>query len=62
MKYSGVKRIELVRPKYKFISKHTARRTYTTLSLQKGMRAELVMAITGHANYKTMQEYMKLVD
>lgn len=62
VKYSGIKRIETVKPKYEYVSTHTARRTYTTLSLQKGMRAELVMAITGHANYKTMQGYMKLVD
>jgi len=48
--------------KYMFITTHTARRTYTTLSLQKGMRAELVMAVTGHTSYKIMQGYMKLVD
>lgn len=62
VKYSGVKRIETVKPKYFYISTHTARRTYTTLSLQKGMRAEMVMAITGHSSYKVMQGYMKLID
>ncbi len=40
VKYSGVKRIETVKPKNEYVSTHTARRTYTTLSLQKGMRAE----------------------
>lgn len=62
VKYSGVKRIETVKPKNEYISTHTARRTYTTLSLQRGMRAELVMAITGHSSYKVMQSYMKLID
>jgi integrase len=62
VKYSGVKRIEIEKPKFEFVSTHCARRTFTTLSLEKNMRPEIVMKITGHANYKTMEGYMKLVD
>jgi site-specific recombinase XerD len=37
---------------------HTARRTFVTLSLEKGMRPEVVQSITGHEDYKTMKKYM----
>ena len=60
MKYSGTKRIEIEKSKYDFISTHTARRTFVTLSLEKGMRPETVMEITGHKDYKTMKKYLKI--
>ncbi|MFM9400962.1 site-specific integrase [Myroides odoratimimus] len=61
-KYSGNKRIEVSESKYNLISTHTARRTFITLSLEKGMRPEVVMKITGHKDYKTFNKYIKLVD
>ncbi len=62
VKYSGIKRIEVTKPKYEFVTTHCARRTFTTLSLEKNLRPEVVMKITGHSDYKTMKLYMKLVD
>jgi len=59
-KFRGAERIEIVEPKYNFISSHTARRTFVTLSLEKGMNAEEVMEITGHKNYKTFKKYIAL--
>ncbi|MDB5137430.1 MAG: Phage integrase SAM-like protein [Mucilaginibacter sp.] len=61
-KYRGVEKVEFLEPKYKFISSHTARRTFVTLSLEKGMRPETVMSITGHKDYKTFKKYIKLTD
>ncbi|MDB4443251.1 site-specific integrase [Saprospiraceae bacterium] len=61
-KYRGVERIEITQPKHKFISTHTARRTFVTLSLEKGMRPEIVMKITGHKAYKTFKKYIKITD
>src|SRR5690606_31725103 len=61
-KYSGNKRIEVSEPKYNLISTHTARRTFITLSLEKGMRPEVVMKISGHKDYRTFKKYIKLVD
>lgn len=61
-KYSGKKRIEVSEPKYNLISTHTARRTFITLSLEKGMRPEVVMKISGHKDYRTFKKYIKLVD
>lgn len=60
IKYRGSERIENALPKYDFITTHTARRTFVTLSLEKGMRPETVMAITGHKDYKTFKKYIKI--
>jgi integrase len=58
VKYKGAERIEIVKPKYELVSTHTARRTFITLSLEKGMKPEIVMEITGHKEYKTMKKYI----
>ncbi|WP_090706659.1 site-specific integrase [Daejeonella rubra] len=61
-KYRGVEKVETIEPKYKLITTHTARRTFVTLSLEKGMRAETVMSITGHKDYHSFKKYIKLTD
>ncbi len=61
-KYRGAEKIQVLEPKYKFISTHTARRTFVTLSLEKGMRPETVMSITGHKDYNTFKKYIKLTE
>jgi site-specific recombinase XerD len=62
IKYRGTEKVEFIEPKYKFLCTHTARRTFVTLSLEKGMRPETVMSITGHKDYKTFKKYIKLTD
>ena len=62
VKYRGTEKVEFLEPKYKFLCTHTARRTFVTLCLEKGMRAETVMSITGHKDYKTFKKYIKLTD
>lgn len=47
-------------PTYEVIGTHTARRTFVSLSLQKGMKPENIMAITGHKTYRMMQKYLKI--
>lgn len=61
-KYQGATKIEKSEPKFKFLSSHTARRTFVTLSLEKGMRPEVVMSITGHKDYPTFKKYIKLTE
>lgn len=61
-KYRGTEKVEFSEPKYKFMGSHTARRTFVTLSLEKGMRPETVMSITGHKDYRTFKKYIKLTD
>lgn len=60
--YSGSTRIEKQHPKYKLITTHVARKTFVTLSLQKGMRPEVVMKVTGHKDFKTLKKYLKITD
>ncbi len=62
VRYRGADRIEYTEPKHNFVSTHTARRTFVTLSLEKGMRPETVMKVTGHKDYKTFKKYIKLTD
>ncbi|WP_224999420.1 site-specific integrase [Cesiribacter sp. SM1] len=60
--YSGKQRKTRTEPKHKFISTHTARRTFVTLSLEKGMNPETIMEVTGHEDYRTMKQYLKITD
>ncbi len=60
VRYRGHERIEIVKPKYEFITTHTARRTFVTISLEKGMKADTIMEITGHTSYKTFRKYVKI--
>ncbi|PRY14368.1 site-specific recombinase XerD [Pontibacter ummariensis] len=59
-KRRGNEKLVNSQPKYEFISTHTARRTFITLSLEKGMRPEVVMRISGHTNYATFKKYIKI--
>lgn len=57
---SGNKRREATRPKYEMLGTHTGRRTFVTLSYQKGMRVLDIMAITGHKDYDSFRKYYRL--
>jgi site-specific recombinase XerD len=58
--FIGNKRMEEKLKKHEMISTHTARRTFITISLDKGMRPEVVMSITGHKSYSSFKKYIKL--
>lgn len=58
--YRGNETIEEINPKYMFVSSHTARRTFITQSLLRGMKAEIVMGISGHKNFKTFKKYIDI--
>lgn len=60
--FIGTKRIEQRIMRYNMISTHTARRTFITISLEKGMRPDIVMSITGHKSYSSFKKYIKLSD
>ena len=62
IKYKGNERIEETFKKYEVIGTHTARRTVISLSLEKGMKPDVIMAITGHKTYRMMQKYLKIAD
>jgi len=56
-RYSGKKLVEIVKPKYEFISSHMARRTAVTILLQRGMPPTTIMKLTGHSELATLMKY-----
>jgi len=60
IRFNGTKRIVNLHPKYELIHFHTGRKTFVTLSLEKGMSAEEVMEITGHTDYKSFKRYVNI--
>ncbi|WP_354299472.1 tyrosine-type recombinase/integrase [Pedobacter sp. UYP1] len=46
--------------KYELVSVHTARKTFVTLSLERGMKAEEIMPITGHVSYPSFKRYVNV--
>ncbi len=60
VRYRGAERLQTTEPKYRFLTTHTARRTFVTLSLEKGMRPEVAMEITGHQSYSIFKKYIVL--
>ncbi len=59
-KFSGSNRTVITKPKYAFISTHTGRRTFITLSHEKGMNIEMIMKITGIKKWDTLKKYLKI--
>ena len=62
VKFYGTKRKEETHAKWELISTHTARRTFVILALERGMRPEVVMKITGHKKLSTLQRYITISD
>jgi integrase len=60
--YQGAKKISVVHPKHDLITVHVGRKTFVTLSLEKGMNAEEVMALSGHRDYKSFSRYVKITE
>jgi integrase len=60
VKYKGSTRVELTIPKHELLTPHCARRTFITQSLERGLRPEVIMKLTGHKSYDTMKRYIKL--
>lgn len=60
--FNGSNRVVTNKLKFELITTHTARRTFVTLALEKGIRAEVVMAMTGHKNYKSFMKYVKITN
>ena len=47
-------------PKYELMKTHTARRTFVTASIKRGIEPSIIMRITGHTASKTMERYNKM--
>jgi len=62
VRFYGKKREVKTYRKHDLIHFHTARKTFVTLSLEKGMSAEEVMTISGHEDYKSFSRYVKVTE
>ncbi len=62
VRFRGAERDANTYPKYELIGVHTGRKTFATLSLEKGMGAEEVMSITGHKDYKSFKRYVNITE
>ena len=47
-------------PKYKFVSSHTARRSFCTNAFKAGMPIQDIMAISGHKSERVFLNYVKV--
>lgn len=61
-RYYGSKREDSMVSKWQLVCTHTARRTFIILALERGMRPEVVMKITGHKKLSTLQRYISITD
>lgn len=55
-------KVERILPKYELMTSKMARKTFVTLSLQKGMPADVIMSITGHKKHEVMRKYLKVAN
>lgn len=49
-------------PKYKLMSTHTARRTFASILVLKGVSPYLIMRITGHKTLSSFEKYVRIED
>lgn len=58
----GIRREAIVYPKHELISCHTGRKSFATLSLEKGISAEEVMRIGGWRTYASFARYVNITE
>lgn len=62
VRFKGAERITTMHPKWELISIHNGRKSFATLSLEKGMNAETVMEIGGWSDYKSFKRYVNITE
>ena len=61
-KFLGSKRVDNVMKKYELLSTHAARRTFAIISLEQGMRIEVLQKLLGHQDIKTTMKYIFILE
>jgi integrase len=59
LKYDNVKKTRVIKSKWELITSHTARRTYISLNINKGIGIDTIMRTTGHNDFETLRIYIK---
>jgi integrase len=54
----GNQKLEIRKQKWECLESHTARRTFITRSITKGIPLNIIMGITGHTRIETLSRYM----
>ena len=54
----GNQKLEIRKPKWQCLESHTARRTFITRAITKGIPLNVIMGITGHTRIETLTRYM----
>jgi integrase len=62
IRFRGGHRESITQAKWERLGCHTGRRTFVTLSLERGLRPELVMKITGHRSWRSFQRYVNITE
>lgn len=62
IKYRAGKRNSTTHAKWERLGCHTGRRTFVTLSLERGLRPEVVMKVTGHRDWKSFKRYVNITE
>ncbi|PZX60197.1 site-specific recombinase XerD [Algoriphagus ratkowskyi] len=62
IRFRGNNKIVKIFQKWELISVHAGRKSFATLSLEKGVPAETVMSTTGHTSYASFQRYVKVTE
>ncbi|MEA5459861.1 tyrosine-type recombinase/integrase [Arcicella sp. LKC2W] len=57
----GIRNEEIV-PKYKLVSSHTARRTFITQSILRGIPIPIIQKITGHKDLRSFERYIRITE
>lgn len=60
--YRGSKRCEESTQKWRCMGVHTARRTFISNAIQKGIPPQIVMKWTGHSDYAAMKPYIEIAE
>jgi site-specific recombinase XerD len=60
VRYKGAMPIPVTYKKFELISAHTGRKTFCTLSLERGANAESVMRWSGHESYASFKRYINI--
>ncbi|GGK72060.1 tyrosine-type recombinase/integrase [Rufibacter glacialis] len=61
-KYSGGKAKEFTLPKYELITSHTARKTFTTLSIEDNVNLKALKSMTGHKKDASFNKYINITE
>jgi integrase len=54
----GIRKVATIHPKHELLSIHSGRKTFITLSLEREIPLQEVMAFSGHSSFKSVKRYV----